>query len=201
MFNRITNILLKPTSEWQAIANEPSSVAGIFSSYAIPLSIIQAVTTVVASGYLGIGAEMMELGGVSASLGDTAMRAVVGFAAGLILLYALAFIGSLIAPSFNGNSDLVQALKLFTYSSTPSWIAGALLPFFMFSAGLMILASLLTLAAIGYAIYLIFIGAGPVMGVPQEKLAGFTVVVIAIYIGLGLIVYGITSSVSTMSLF
>ena len=59
MLNRIINILLKPTSEWQVIANEPSSVGGIFSGYAIPLSVIQAITTVVALGYLGIGAEMM----------------------------------------------------------------------------------------------------------------------------------------------
>ena len=39
------------------------------------------------------------------------------------------------------------------------------------------------------------------MDIPQEKLAGFTVVVIALYIGLGLIVFGITSTVQKMSLF
>ena len=201
MLNRIINILLKPTSEWQVIANEPSSVGGIFGSYAIPLSAIQAVTTVIALGFLGIGAEMMEMSGVSVSLADTAMRAVVGFATGLVLLYALAFIGSKIAPSFSGNDDIVQSLKLFTYSSTPSWVIGALLPFFMSSMGLMIIVSLLSLASIGYAIYLIYAGAGPVMDIPQEKLAGFTVVVIALYIGLGLIVFGITSTVQKMSLF
>lgn len=201
MLNRIINILLKPTSEWQVIANEPSSVGGILGGYAVPLSIIQAITTIVAVGYMGIGAEIMEMSGVSVSLADTAVRALVGFAMGLALLYGLAFIGSMIAPSFNGNADIVQSLKLFTYSSTPSWVAGALLPFFMSSMGLMILVSLLSFASIGYAIYLIYAGAGPVMGIPQEKLAGFTVVVIALYIGLGLIVYGITSALQTMSLF
>ena len=201
MFNRIINILLKPTSEWQVIANESSSVGGILAGYAIPLSVVQAITTVVALGYLGIGTEMMEMGGLSVTLADTAMRAFVGFAAGLVLLYALAFIGCMIAPSFNGNADIVQSLKLFTYSSTPSWVAGALLPFFMSSMGLMILVSLLSFASIGYAIYLIYLGAGPVMGIPKEKLAGFTVVVIALYIGLGLIVYGITNAAEKMSLF
>ena len=201
MLQRIINILLKPTSEWQVISDEPSSVAAIFSRYAIPLSIIQAITTVIALGYLCIGAEMMEMGGVSTTLADTALRAVVGFATGLVLLYVMAFIGGLIAPSFNGNADIVKSLKLFAYSSTPSWIAGALLPFFMASPGLMILASLVSLASIGYAIYLIYAGASPVMGVPQEKLAGFTVVVIALYIGLALIVYGMTSAAQKMSLF
>jgi Yip1 domain len=201
MLNRIINILLKPTSEWQVIANEPSSVGSILGGYAVPLSIIQAITTIVAVGYMGIGAEIMEMSGVSVSLADTAVRALVGFAMGLALLYGLAFIGSMIAPSFNGNADIVQSLKLFTYSSTPSWVAGALLPFFMSSMGLMILVSVLSFASIGYAIYLIYAGAGPVMGIPQEKLAGFTVVVIALYIGLGLIVYGITSALQSMSLF
>lgn len=201
MLNRIINILLKPTSEWQVIANEPSSVGGILGGYAVPLSLIQAITTIVAVGYMGIGAEIMEMSGVSVSLADTAVRALVGFAMGLALLYGLAFIGSMIAPSFNGNADIVQSLKLFTYSSTPSWVAGALLPFFMSSMALMIVVSLLSFASIGYAIYLIYAGAGPVMGIPQEKLAGFTVVVIALYIGLGLIVYGITSALQTMSLF
>ncbi|MEQ1537293.1 MAG: Yip1 family protein [Sphingorhabdus sp.] len=201
MLNRIINILLKPTSEWQVIANEPSSVGGILGGYAVPFSIIQAITTIIAVGYMGIGAEIMEMSGVSVSLADTAVRALVGFAMGLALLYGLAFIGSMIAPSFNGNADIVQSLKLFTYSSTPSWVAGALLPFFMSSMALMIVVSLLSFASIGYAIYLIYAGAGPVMGIPQEKLAGFTVVVIALYIGLGLIVYGITSALQTMSLF
>ena len=58
-----------------------------------------------------------------------------------------------------------------------------------------------TVKLLGYAIYLIYAGAGPVMDIPQEKLAGFTVVVIALYICLGLIVFGITSTVQKMSLF
>ena len=201
MLNRIINILIKPNSEWKVIADEQSSVAGIYTGYAIPLSLIQTVASIVALGYLGIGAEMMEMSGVTVSLADTAMRAIVGFVTGLVLLYALAFIGSKIAPSFNGNGDMLQAFKLFTYSSTPTWILGAILPFFMTSMGLIVLVSLLSFASIGYAIYLIYAGAGPVMGIPQEKLAGFTVVVIALYIGLGLIVFGITSTVQKMSLF
>ena len=201
MLSRIMNILWKPTSEWQVIANEPNSVGGIFGGYAIPLSLLQAVASVAALGFLGIGAEIMEMSGVTVSLTDTIVRAGVGFAAGLVLLYVLAFIGSKIAPSFNGNSDIIQSLKLFTYSSTPTWVLGALLPFFMTSMGLMILVSVLSFASIGYAIYLIYAGAGPVLDIPQEKLAGFTVVVIALYIGLGLIVFGVTSAVEKMSVF
>ena len=201
MLNRIKNILLQPASEWSVISNEPASVKSIFSGYAIPLSALQFVATVVAMGVLGIGAELMELGGISVSLADTVLRGVISFAMSLVLLYVLALVCSKIAPSFNGNSDLVQALKLFTYSSTPTWVLGAIMPFLMGSMGLMMLVSLLSLAALGYAIYLIYIGAGPTLGIPQEKLAGFTVVIIAIYIGLAVIVYGITSATQKLSLF
>lgn len=201
MLNRIINILLTPTSEWQVIAEEQRSVGRILGGYVIPLSLIQLATTIVATGYLGIGAEMLEMEGISLSLAETAVHAAVSFALGLALLYGLALIGSIIAPSFNGIASVVQSFKLFTYSSTPSWIVGALLPFLMLSIGMALLGSLLFCASFGYAIYLIYVGGGPVMGIPQEKLAGFTVVVIALYIGLGVIVYGITTAVQKMSLF
>lgn len=201
MLNRVINILLKPTSEWQVISNEPSSVGRIFGGFAIPFSVLQAVAGVVALGVLGIGSDMMAQAGLSISMPAIIWRMVVGFVLSLVLLYALAYIGSLIAPSFNGNSDTVQALKLFTYSSTPTWLIGVVTPFFMGSPGLMILFGLLSFAAIGYAIYLIYIGAGPVMGITQDKLAGFTVVVIAIYIALGVVVYGVTSTLEKMALF
>ena len=201
MLNRVMNIILKPTSEWQVIANEQSSVGSILGGYAVPLSLIQALTAIAAMGYFGIGAEIMEMSGVSVSLVDVATRTLLSFALGLVLLYALAFVGSLIAPSFNGHADLVQSLKLFTYASTPSWVAGIVLPFLMTSVGLIIVVSILSLAAMGYGIYLIYAGACPVMGIPQEKLAGFTVVIIALYIGLALIVYGITTALQKVALF
>ncbi len=201
MFNRISNILLKPMSEWNVISNEQASVGGIFGGYAIPLMVLQFISSVVAMGVLGIGAEIMEMSGVTVSLQYTIVRGLMTLAISLVLLYLLALIGSKIAPSFNGNSDIVQALKLFAYSSTPTWVIGIIMPFLMGSMGLMILVSLLSFAALGYAIYLIYVGAGPTLGIPQEKLAGFTVVVIALYIGLGLIMYGITTATQSLSLF
>ena len=201
MLNRIINILMKPTSEWGAISNEPASVGGIFGGYAIPLTVLQFISSVVAMGVLGIGAQLIEMSGVSVSLMDVIVRGLVNVLLGLALLYVLALIGSKIAPSFHGNSDFVQSLKLFTYASTPTWVLGAIMPFLMGSMALLMLMSLLSLAAMGYAIYLIYAGAGPVLGIPQEKLAGFTVVVIAIYIGMGLIVYGITTATQKLSLF
>lgn len=201
MLNRIINILTKPASEWRVIGEESASVGSLFTGYAIPLAALHLIATIVATGVLGIGEEIMAMGGVTVALGDIVVRSALNFVMTLILLYVLALIGSKIAPSFGGDSNFVQALKLFVYSSTPTWVLGIIMPFLMVSMGMALLASLLSLAALGYAIYLIYIGARPTLAVPQEKLAGFTVVVIAIYIGLALIIFGITSAVQKLSLF
>jgi hypothetical protein len=92
----------------------------------------------------------------------------------------------LVSPSFNGTSDKVQAMKLMTYASTPSWVV-ALISWIPF------LGALLSFAAIAYVVYLIYLGLHPVLGVPKEKVAGFTVVIILIYVVLVLIISSIVA--------
>ena len=54
-----------------------------------------------------------------------------------------------------------------------------------------ILGALVSFAANVYVVYLIYLGLQPVLGVPKEKVAGFTVVIVLIYVVLSLIVSGI----------
>jgi hypothetical protein len=91
-----------------------------------------------------------------------------------------------VSPSFNGNSDKVQAMKLMTYASTPSWVV-ALVSWIPF------LGAFLGLGAIVYVVYLIYVGLHPVLGVPKEKVASFTVVIVVIYVVLALIIAGIAA--------
>jgi hypothetical protein len=67
------------------------------------------------------------------------------------------------------------------YSSTPSWIAGLIVPF------LGMIGGLLSIGAIAYVVYLIYSAIRPIMEAPQEKVAGFTVVIILIYIVLSIV--------------
>lgn len=198
MLSRIANIMSKPTAEWPVIAAEESSIGRILGGFYIPLSLLAVITTILALGVLGIGADLLEQAGMSVTIGDTVVRAVTSFIFGLLTFYALTYLASIIAPSFEGKGSLVQAAKLFAYSSTPTLIAGILLPFLSASPLLLIL---LTFASIAYAIYLIYVGAGPVLDIPAEKLAGFTVVVLAIYIALGVVMYGVNSMIESLSLF
>ena len=184
---RAKNIILKPTDEWNVIAAEPATVGRLFTGYAMPLALILVASEILFSGLLGISAaDMMGLGGGIMSMGMTAIAgmAVVGFVLSLVTLFVMGTIVKLVSPSFNGTSDKVQAMKLMTYASTPSWVV-ALVSWIPF------LGALLSFAAIAYAVYLIYIGLHPVLGVPKEKIAGFTVVIVLIYLVLALVISGI----------
>ena len=184
---RAKNIILKPTDEWNVIAAEPATIGRLFTGYAMPLALILVASEILFSGLLGISAaDMMGLGGGIMSMGMTAIAgmAVVGFVLSLVTLFVMGTIVKLVSPSFNGTSDKVQAMKLMTYASTPNWVV-ALVSWIPF------LGALLSFAAIAYAVYLIYIGLHPVLGVPKEKIAGFTVVIVLIYLVLALVISGI----------
>ena len=184
---RAKNIIFKPTDEWNVIAAEPATIGRLFTGYAAPLALILVASEILFSGLLGISAaDMMGLGGGIMSMGMTAIAgmAVVGFVLSLVTLFVMGTIVKLVSPSFNGTSDKVQAMKLMTYASTPSWVV-ALVSWIPF------LGALLSFAAIAYVVYLIYLGLHPVLGVPKEKIAGFTVVIVLIYLVLALVISGI----------
>jgi hypothetical protein len=183
---RVKNIIIKPTDEWNVIAAEPATIGRLFTGYAAPLALIQLGSAILFTGLLGISAlDMMGLGsGMPTGLVAIASSAVVDFILSLVTLFMMGMIVKRVSPSFNGNSDQVQAMKLMTYASTPSWVVALVgwIPF---------LGALLSFAAIVYVVYLIYLGLHPVLGVPKEKVAGFTVVIVLIYVVLALVLSGI----------
>ena len=185
--DRAKNIILKPADEWNVIASEPASVGGLFTGYAAILAAIPMVAGILFTGVLGLSAAGLGgMGGGALSMGVSAVAAmaVIGYVLSLVTLYLMSLIVNAVSPSFNGKSDMVQSTKLMTYASTPTWVAGLV-------SWIPILGGLISLAAIAYVVYLIYLGLKPVLGVPQEKVAGFTVVIVLIYIVLTLIVSGV----------
>lgn len=185
---RAKNIILNPSDEWNVIASEPTTIGGLYTGYATPLALIPLVSTILFTGILGISAaDMMGLGnGMPMDLMAISGMAAFSFILSLVTLFVMGSIVRLVSPSFNGTSDKVQAMKLMTYASTPSWVV-ALISWIPF------LGALLSFAAIAYVVYLIYLGLHPVLGVPKEKVAGFTVVIILIYVVLVLIISGIVA--------
>lgn len=186
---RAKNIILKPTDEWNVITSEPATIGGLFTGYAMPLALIPLVSTILFTGLLGISAaDMMGFGdGMPLDLMAIAGMELLSLIVSLVSLFVMGTMVKLVSPSFNGTSDKVQAMKLMAYASTPSWVV-ALLSWIPF------LGAVLGFAAMVYVVYLIYCGLNPVMGVPKEKIAGFTVVIVLIYVVVALIMSGIVYS-------
>jgi hypothetical protein len=101
----------------------------------------------------------------------------------------------MLAPSFGGKKDDMQALKTVAYAYTAAWVAGfaQLVPWM----GILIL-----LAGSVYSVYLLYLGLPVTMKCPPEKSMGFTVVsIIAAVIlsfAISAVVRGITGGVGMM---
>jgi hypothetical protein len=173
---RAKAIILKPRDEWPRIEAETTSSADIFTRYVIPLSLIGPVSSFIGGQVFGYGA----LGfSYRPGLFGALTTAVATF---LLNIGILTLIADFLAPKFGGAAGRGNAFKLVAYGSTAWMLAGifGLIP----SLGFFGLLGL-------YSFYLYYVGAGPLMKLPQDKALGFTAVTfacaIALYLVIGLI--------------
>lgn len=172
---RAKAILLTPKTEWPVIAAEQTSVADLYKNYIAILALIPAVVGFIKSSLIGYSAFGVT---VRIPVGSGLAAAIVGYLLTLALVYVMALIVDALAPTFGGEKNPVQALKVVGYSYTASWLAnvGLILPWIGF---------LIALAGGIYAIYLLYLGLPATMKAPQEKAVGYTVVSILAAIVLG----------------
>lgn len=181
--DRVKGILFKPSEEWEIIANEPATVASLFTGYAAILALIPAIIGVLAALLLGSLIANYAGGGIGAlSTSALIMQQVLGYFLGLALVLGMGFLVSAISPGFNGKQDLVQSTKLIVYAGTATWVSALFLI-------IPVLGILLYLAGLAYSVYLIYLGVRPLLGVPQEKVMGMTVVTVLAYIVAAIVMY------------
>jgi Yip1 domain len=193
IIDRARNILTKPVEEWPVIAKESGDIIGLYKNYACILALIPLIMGLLVTLVLGALLASM-LGGVAGSVGFGVLLVsqIVSYVMGLAALFAIAFVVSAVSPSFNGKQDLFQSAKLIIYSTTPVWLSTIFLI-------IPLLGVLIILAAIAYAVYLVYLGSNPVLGIPQEKVAGFTVVIVLIYLVVGFVMYVVQNLLSFAS--
>ena len=95
-------------------------------------------------------------------------QAVLTYVITLVVIFALALLANVLAPSFGGRRDTLAALKLVGYSLTPAFLAGIL--------GVVPPLALLQLIAALWALYVFAVGAPIVVGVARDKAIVYTVV-------------------------
>jgi hypothetical protein len=160
VFARAKNILLTPAREWPVIAEEHTGVGDIYYGYVLIMALIPPVATLI--GYSIVFGQI--------GFGFGLIGAIVQYCLALGGLFFVALVAQWLAPKFGGRDDLVQATKLVAYSHTASWIGGL-----FFLIPVIRVASLLLAL---YGIYLLYLGATPVMAVPLERAILYTAAVI-----------------------
>lgn len=184
IIDRIKNILITPKTEWDVIAAEPSSTGGLLTGYVLPLAALSAIAGFIGSSIIGSSTffggffRVPIVWGVALAIYAVVM-AVVG-------VFVLSLIIDALAPTFGGEKNSKQALKVAVYAYTPAWIAG------VFN----IIPMLGVLAILGalYGLVLLYLGLPRLMKAPEDKAIGYTIVVVICAIVLSIII-GVISGV------
>jgi len=171
LIDRAKNILLTPKTEWPVIAAEQPTAQSLYAGYVLILAAIGPIAMMLRGGIFGMGIGV----------------AVVSYAIALVVLYLLAMIVDALAPTFGGEKNFIQSLQLTAYSCTAMWVAGIfhLLPF---------VGGILSLLAAIYSFYTFYLGVPMLKKCPQEKAAGYTVVVVICGIVLGGVLFNLLLS-------
>jgi hypothetical protein len=178
---RAKNICLTPQTEWTVIAAEPSTPGALITGYAAPLAAIGAV-----AGFIGgalIGQTLPFVGHYRVPIVSALVAACFTFGMALVGVFVLSLIIDALAPTFGGEKNSGQALKLAVYSYTPAWIAGVL--------QIVPVLGLLGIFAALYGIYLLYLGLPRLMKNPEDKSIPYTVVVLVCAIVLSLVITAI----------
>ncbi|HZO20922.1 MAG TPA: Yip1 family protein [Steroidobacteraceae bacterium] len=187
LIQRVRALLVSPRTEWPVIAAEPVTIADLYRD---PIAVLAAIGPVCAFiktsliGYGWHGFRVYRLG-----IGAGLAAAIVSYAVTLVAVYVLAVVIDLLAPSFGGQQNRLQALKVAAWSCTGVWLAGFahLLPSF---------SVLLFLAGDAYSVYLLYTGLPALMQVPPERSAAYTAAAAITALVLGWIVSLLTGGIT-----
>jgi hypothetical protein len=182
--NRIRGILLEPRREWPVIAAEQTTTSALYSGYIAPLAAIGPIASFIGLSVFGISLPFM--GRYRVPIASGAAGAIIRYVGALVGVYILAIIIDKLAPTFGGQSDRMQALKVAAYASTAAWLAGIF--------GLFPPIAILSLLGL-YSIYLIYLGLPALMKSPPDRAAGYTAVVCVIAIVIFFVIGAISSLV------
>src|SRR5262249_35727549 len=141
---------------------EEATVASLYTGYIMILAAIGPIAMLIRSFY-------------------GAVAAIIGYIIALVMLYVVALIVDALAPTFGGEKNFIQSLKLVAYSCTAVWVAG------IFQL-LGLLGGIVGLIALIYSLYTFYLGVAPLKKCPQDKAVGYTVVVIICILVLGAVI-------------
>lgn len=184
---RAKAILLSPRTEWPVIAAEPDTVAGLYAGYIAVLAAIPPIVGFLSTSLIGVSVPF--LGSYRVGVGAGLSAAVLTYVMALVGVFIVTLIVDALAPTFGGERNRVQALKVVAYAYTASWVAAiiGIIP------GLGLLAAL---AGLVFGLYLLNLGLPVLMKSPPDKSIGYTAVTVAAAIVVSFILHFVIFSVA-----
>ena len=179
--NRLKGILLQPGTTWKAIDGEFTKPAALYKGWVLPLALIGPICG--ALGTLVFGVNFGVVGTYRIPIQTIATIAVVDYVLSVVGVFALSMVISLLAPTFGGQKNDVQGLKVAAYGSTPWFVAGV----FHLLPQLALVGILVSL----YTVYLVFSGVPIVMKPAKDQAMGYAIVAVLGAVVVALIVLAI----------
>jgi len=172
LVTRAINILTKPASEGQVIDAEPSSTGKLIGGYAVILALLAPIFALLAILLTPFGTMLFSFPGFLIKL------LLITYAMALLPPILLGFILDALTPNLGGTKNSLAAMKLAIYSGTAYWV-GAI--------GLILSPWLWLVIGVGYAGYLLWLGAPILMKVPADKAPVFVGAAVGIWVVLYII--------------
>lgn len=170
LVERVKNIIVQPKSEWPVIEREPGDVASLFTGYVMYVAAIPVICSFIGTSIVGVGP--FRVGILSGFF-----HAIVVYVLTLASVFVVAYVIDALAPTFGGQKNLGNAMKVSAYAPTAAWLAGIF--------GIIPALSLLGILGL-YSFYLLHTGIGALMrpAAGKDLFYTFTVVVCVIVIQL-----------------
>jgi hypothetical protein len=178
IFGRVKAILLSPSTEWPVIAAESTSEGAIYLRYVAPLVAIGVIATFL--GTTLIGTSLGPFGRVRTGVIAGLVHMILTFGLSFLIVYLIALLVDVLAPTFGGQRNSLAALKVTAYSFTPGWVAAML--------NVIPMLGIIGILAAFYGLYLLYLGLPVLMRCPKDKSVGYTVVVVLCAIVMSFIV-------------
>ena len=180
MIHKAIGLLFQPRKQWQAVATMTEAQLRPYVAYPALLTLLPAV-----AWYFGttrVGWQVGE-GDITRLTADSAlMIAILYYFAQIIAIWVVGYFIHWMAATYDADSNFIKGVVVAGFAATPILVAGVVgfYPLFTFDM-------LIGIAAVSYAVYLLYSGIPLAMKIPQERGFLFASAIVAVAL-VGLIV-------------
>ena len=166
MVERAKAITLSPVATWPVIDAETHTTQSLFVPYMLILAAIPAVAMFIGMSIIGMGGFGFSMR-LPVATGLAMM--VTNYVLTLVMAFGMGWLVSALAPTFGGQNNPIQGLKLVVFGSTPMLLAGI---FHLIPA-----LGMISLLVAFYGLYVMYVGMPVLMKNPKEKTIPYMLVV------------------------